>query len=420
MDVASVVTERRAPWWRTALLVACCAFASLTSLVFSELGQRAEDGGSMLLILVGFFACLLVPLALIWRHRAPYTVALTAVAAGIVLPLGASTALVALASLVGRRRGADVWWTAGAVAVTTTLAAVRDVTAPTMAESLLKSMLGPVGAPPGTVVELNWWVVPVVVSLGMGAALGVGLALRARREARESAREATTVRRTSTRLGDELARQVERERIAREVHDVLGHRLSLLNLHAGALEANARGDADLARSAALVRESAGHSLDDLRSLLAVLRHPMGDEPTDPDLSLVDLQAVIEETVETGVPVSATVYLDRASEAEPALARAVYRIVQEMLTNARKHAPEEQIRLSVVGGPGDGVRIDARNRYLAPSPDRAGAEGDARPGQGLQGIAERAELLGGRLAYGLDDGGRTFRVTVTLPWGAPLR
>ena len=99
-----------------------------------------------------------------------------------------------------------------------------------------------------------------------------------------------------------------------------------------------------------------------------------------------------------------------STADPALARAVYRIVQELLTNARKHAPGAQIRLAVSGGPADGVSIDARNPYQGPA---AGGSG-----RGLQGIAERVELLGGQLAYGLDDGGATFRVTVTLPWRPP--
>ena len=149
---------------------------------------------------------------------------------------------------------------------------------------------------------------------------------------------------------------------------------------------------------------------DLRSLLAMLNDPLDAGPAEPDLSLVDLPAMIAETVDTGVPVSSSVYVDSAEQADPALARAVYRIVQELLTNARRHAPGQQITLEVSGGPRNGMRIDARNPYRP-----AGEQ--PSDGQGLRGIAERVELLGGRLVYGLDDGGRTFRLTVDLPWRA---
>lgn len=408
------MTERRAPWWRTTVLVVACSFASITALAFSALGERAdeESTAAAIAIVLVFPAAILVPLTLVWRHRAPYVVALVAGVAAIVLPVGATTALVALASLIGRRRGRHVWWVAGAVAVTTTVAAIRDVAAPTMQRSLIKTLIGPADAPPDAVVSLSWWMVPILVVIAMAAAAGTGLALRARREARSSAEHASAAQQTTQRLGDELARRSERERIAREVHDVLGHRLSLLSLHAGALESSATGDAELARSAAVVRESAGQSLEDLRSLLGVLREPLGDEPAG--LDLADLPAMIDETVRTGVPLSATVYLDHAETARPELARAVYRIVQELLTNARKHAPGEQISLSVSGGPQAGVTIDSRNRYV---PTTEASTAGAR--QGLQGIAERTELLGGHLAYGLTDGERTFRVTVTLPWQQPV-
>jgi len=147
---------------------------------------------------------------------------------------------------------------------------------------------------------------------------------------------------------------------------------------------------------------------DLRSLLAMLNEPLDAEPAEPDLSLVDLPDMIAETVDAGAPLSSTVYVDGAEHADPALARAVYRIVQELLTNARRHAPGLPIRLDVTGGPANGMRVDARNPYVP-------VAGATRDGQGLRGIAERVELLGGQLAYGLDDGGRTFRVTVDLPW-----
>ena len=404
----------RPPWWRTVGYVVPCVFASLTTMAYSGLGAEPEHGWQMLLLLVTFVLCFAVPALLFWRHRNPELVTLAAAAVAVVVPLGSWTALVALSSLVARRRGAPVWWAAGAVTVATAVSVLRDIRGPTMGESFLKTVLGPTDAPPSTAVEVSPWVVPAVVLLAMGAAVGVGLLIRARREARSAADRASSHQVATHRLGDQLARQQERERIAREVHDVLGHRLSLLNLHAGAVETRARDHPELVDSARLVRESASRSLTDLRSLLQVLREPVGPGPAAPDMSLADLPAIIDETLQTGMPVTSAVFLEGAESAPAALSRAVYRIVQEVLTNARKHVPGELVRLEVTGGPTRGVTVDARNRYHSP---RA-AEG-APPGQGMHGIAERVELLGGQLAYGLDDDGRTYRVTAWLPWAGEV-
>lgn len=409
---------RRPPWWRTASYIALCAFASLISVAYSQAGQRTEHGWQIMFTLLLFLLSFAVPALLAWRHRAPQAVTLVAAGVAVVVPIGAWTALTALASLVGRRRGPQVWWTTVAVAAATAVSVVRDAQGPTMGTSLLKTLVGPASAPPTTPVDLSPWAPVAVVLLGVGVAVGTGLLVRARRDATTSARQASAERATTGHLGGQLARQHERERIAREVHDVLGHRLSLLNLHAGAVEANAQGHPDLAESAHLVRQSAAQSLEDLRSLLHLLREPVGEEPASPDLSLTDLPTVINETVQAGLPVTSTVFLDRADEAPPPLSRAVYRIVQELLTNARKHAAGEVVRLDVSGGPGVGVTVDARNRYVR-APARGAADAaSAAPGgsgRGMQGMAERVELLGGRLSYGLDDGGRTFRVTAWLPW-----
>ncbi|HLS72612.1 MAG TPA: histidine kinase [Actinomycetaceae bacterium] len=405
-----VITTRRPPWWRTVIWVVLCAFASIMSVAFSGIDRRGESGGAVLLTLLAVAVALALPVALCWRHRAPYAITLLASAVAVVLPVGAWTALVAAGSLIGRRRGREVWWAAGAAALATAVSVFRDARGGSSATSLIKTLLAPVDSGPDVKVEVAWWVAPLFIGVGLAIAIGAGLAVRARREAAASERTASDVQRRSDQLGDQLARQRERERIGREVHDVLGHRLSLLNLHAGALEANAPAEGPLGDSARLVREGAAKSMADLRSLLAMLHEPLDAEPAEPDLSLVDLPAMIAETVDTGVPVSSSVYVDSAEQADPTLARAVYRIVQELLTNARRHAVGQQVVLEVSGGPSSGMHIDARNAYQ-PTGDQTGT------GQGLRGIAERVELLGGQLAYGLDDGGRTFRVTVNLPWRA---
>ncbi|WP_159621424.1 sensor histidine kinase [Ruania rhizosphaerae] len=404
MTAADAVPQRP-PWWRTGLLVLGCSFFTVSSGVFSETGQNTE-GAAAILLLPLMLGMLVLPMSLLWRHRAPLVVTWIAVAAGVVLPLGASTALVALACLIARRRGPAVWWAAGGVAVTTAVAMVRDVLASSAAASLLQTLARPPDASPNLSVELGWQVPTILAIVLMGLSGGSGLLMRARRASKTAEHLAQAAGREQNRLGDALARQVERERIAREVHDSLGHRLSLLSLHAGALQANTPAGTELRESAELVRDGAGHAMDDLRSLLAVLRQ--NPDEAAPELSLVDLRGVLDDVVATGEPVSSTVYLEQPETADPALARAVYRIVQEVLTNARKHAPGAPVRLSVTGGPMEGICIDARNPYR-------GASASAGSRNGLQGVAERAELLDGQIAYGLDEQGRTFRVTVTLPW-----
>src|SRR5699024_3941637 len=139
----------------------------------------------------------------------------------------------------------------------------------------------------------------------------------------------------------------------------------------------------------------------------MLHEPSGQGTVVAEPSLEDLPAMIEKTAATGISVTSSVYLDQAATAESAVARAVYRVVEELLTSAGKLAHEMPMRLIQSGGRQTGITIDARNRYV-PSSSASG-------GRGLQGIAERVELLQGQLAYGLDDGGATFRVTVLLPW-----
>lgn len=393
----------RPPLWRTLLAGVGCAFASMVSVVFSAWGNPSDTGIAVLLLLVAISA----PVALGWRHCAPMALTLGAAALAVALPVGTSVALALLLSLFARRADGSVWWATAAVTVATAVTFTRDVLAPTAGQSFLQTLMLPADAAPSTVVELHWWAVPIATVLVVGPVVGIGLIWRANSRTQAAASAASAAGERSERLGGALARQEERERIAREVHDVLGHRLSLLNLHAGALQVGATADPDLVHSAAQVRQSAAQSMQDLRSLLDMLHEPPGQGRGVAEPSLDDLPAMIEETAATGVPVTSTVYLDQAATADPAVARAVYRVVQELLTNARKHAAGMPIRLSVTGGPSEGISIDARNRY-APS-------GQSSSGRGLQGIAERVELLGGRLAYGLDDGGATFRVTVLLPW-----
>ncbi|NRQ38904.1 sensor histidine kinase [Nonomuraea sp. NN258] len=209
----------------------------------------------------------------------------------------------------------------------------------------------------------------------------------------------------------EEAKRMERERIAREMHDVLAHRLSMLSLHAGALEFRPDAPApEVARAAGAIRSNAHLALQDLREVIGVLRHSGsgGDDqvPDRPQPTLADLPTLVEESRQAGMDVRLDL---RAADVPAALARNLYRIVQEALTNARKHAGGAPVWVGVHGERGKGLTVEVRNplefRYGLRIP---GA------GAGLIGLTERAELAGGRLEHGTTPEGE-FLVRAWLPW-----
>ncbi|MEU8283293.1 histidine kinase [Micromonospora sp. NPDC048905] len=207
------------------------------------------------------------------------------------------------------------------------------------------------------------------------------------------------------------ARAAERNRIAREMHDVLAHRLSLLAAAAGAMEY--RPDAAperLSAAAGVIRASAHHALDELREVITLLRSDDAESPTDapPGQTLADLPRLIDEARAAGQQIDVDDPLGPPVEIPAAVGRTAYRIAQEALTNARKHAAGQPVRLVLGGAPGSGLRIAVSN----PTTPGSGATGSV--GTGLIGLAERAALTGGRVAHHVDAAGR-FHLTAWLPW-----
>ena len=244
------------------------------------------------------------------------------------------------------------------------------------------------------------------------AVLAWGMFVRARRQ---SLRERAGRVEAEQELRVAEARQGERNRIAREMHDVLAHRLSLLSLHAGALEL--RPDAapeEVARAAGVVRDSAYQALEDLREVIGVLRTGVdrSDEtPERPQPTLADLPDLVDQSRRAGMRVRLDCQTDALSAVPAGVGRSAHRIVQEGLTNARKHAPDGEVAVTVRATPGDGVTVEIRN----PCPKGAGG-GTAIPGAGigLIGLTERAALAGGRLEHGPTPAGE-FRLWAWLPW-----
>ena len=238
-----------------------------------------------------------------------------------------------------------------------------------------------------------------------------GMLVRARRQLIVSWRDRAERAEAEQRLRIAQARVVERTRIAREMHDVLAHRISLLSLHAGALEFRPGAPPEeIASAAAVVRASAHQALQDLRAVIGVLRAGQPeDEPAErPQPTFGALSALADESRAAGMRVRLDVAVD--PEVVPAaIGRAGYRIVQEGLTNARKHAPGAAVTVTVDGAPGDGLAIRIRN----PMPVTVPVTPIPGTGVGLIGLAERALLAGGRLEHGRF--GDEFVLTARLPW-----
>ena len=199
---------------------------------------------------------------------------------------------------------------------------------------------------------------------------------------------------------------VERTRIAREMHDAVGHRVSLMVLQAGAIEM-AAGDRDRVEQLSGQVQAAGRqALDELRQMVGVLRAGEVDEaaPLGPQPGLADLPRLVAQSREAGMAVSLSGRPD--GPVDPAVGRAAYRIVQEALTNAGKHAPGAPVTVTVERT-AHALTVRVLNGPGAPA-DRAPSGGF-----GLVGLGERVRTLGGTLtAEPRLDGG--FTVEAVLP------
>ncbi|MEO3811137.1 histidine kinase [Sphaerisporangium sp. B11E5] len=256
--------------------------------------------------------------------------------------------------------------------------------------------------------DAPWGLLLLLGVVTQSAVVGWGLVLHHRRRLVESLGERAVRAEAEARLRAEQAQHQAREAIAREIHDVLGHRLSLLSVHAGALEYRPGAPPeDLARAAKVIRESAHQALQDLREVIGVLRAPVGELPQP---TLADVRQLAAESGLAGMRV------DLREETEGsvpgAVGRTAYRIVQEALTNVRKHAPGADVAVHLAGSPGRGLAVEVSNTPPGPFPAAPVPAGE--PGQGLVGLGERVGLAGGRLEHGPTAAGG-WRVAAWLPW-----
>ncbi|MEV3987039.1 histidine kinase [Nonomuraea sp. NPDC049758] len=241
------------------------------------------------------------------------------------------------------------------------------------------------------------------VVLGGSTLFGLLLALR-----RDLAAARTAALADAQAQRVEQAKLEERLKIAQEMHDVLAHRISLLAMLAGGLAYREDLSAEQTRETAhAIQENAHQSLDELRAVLGTLRREDGLAPPQP--TLAHLGALFDEVRAVGQRVEVDDAISGRESLPAQTGRHAYRIVQEALTNARKHAPGSAVTAELGGRPGDGLRIRVSN--AAPPGGGTGPGGRL----GLIGLAERTRMAGGTLTHAVRDG--RFVLDAQLPWEA---
>jgi signal transduction histidine kinase len=241
-----------------------------------------------------------------------------------------------------------------------------------------------------------------LVDAGMPLALGLLMATRVQLSDRLA--ELAASREREQRLHEQTIRAAERANLAREMHDVVSHQVTLIAMQAGALLVSAQ-DNESREAANTIRQLSKRTLDELRDLVGVLRSGLVDDDVHPGLEelnqLVRNADVPVKVVEQSVP----------DPVPPAVSRAAYRTVQEALTNINKHAhgAPATIRMFPVGS---ALIVEVINDR--PATDSAGPSGRLPSGgHGLMGVRERTVLLGGTFHAGhTPEGG--FRLCVTYP------
>ncbi|MPZ80416.1 MAG: sensor histidine kinase [Actinophytocola sp.] len=236
-----------------------------------------------------------------------------------------------------------------------------------------------------------------------GMPIAIGMLFTARQELSARITELANSREREKALYTETVRAAERTKLAREMHDVVSHQVTLIAMQAGALQVATKDDA--AKGTAMtIRELSTRTLDELRNLVGVLRS--GDEADGAQPGLDELGELVRNFRSDAVPVALDVNAE-PSRLPRSVSHAVYRTVQEALTNVRKHASGARASVKVVAQQ-DTLLVEVRN-------GRAGPPQPALPsgGHGLIGLRERAGLLGGTFQAGpTSEGG--FRVAATYP------
>lgn len=389
-DSTPMATSRLSSLWRyaLALLISAVAWGAI-AIAMNEADVGEEP--IMAWLLVGDTALGLVSFGLMrFRHRWPGPVAVTTGALSFVSAASAGPATWAVGSMAAANRWRLL-----------TFVIPLNIAAGVVQENFY----------PGDD-DLPLWAAILFGFLIVGIVVAVGYAMGSQRTLVESLRDRADTAEREQQARVAQAQAAERTRIAREMHDVLAHRISLVAMHAGAL--SYRTDLtpeEQATAARTIEDNAHHALRDLRDVLGVLRDPtipVSADPEQPQPVISDIARLVEDERASGMRVS----LDDAivGELPDNQGRTAYRVVQEALTNARKHASGTSVTVTLSGNPDDGLTTTIRN--AAPVGDRRSTLPDS--GLGLVGLVERVGLAGGLLTHGPDATGG-YVVDAWIPW-----
>lgn len=343
-------------------------------------------------VCLGVVAIALYPL----RHRAPLAVVSGIVVLSAFSTLAAGASGFAIVSLAARRQ-----WRELLVIGPVFLLAI------TVAELVL-----PDPDP------LPWWQLIAGAVILLGVLILIGMYIGNRRQLLTTLEQKLISERREHAAVLEAAKETERTQIAREMHDVLAHRLSLVAVHSGALESRTDlSPEETTATAGIIRDNAHRALTELREVLGVLRQqPEADwrtTPPRPQPTLASLDDLLSENRTAGSPT--TLEVDQAvstglGNLSESTSRHLYRIIQECLTNARKHAPGQPVSIRLEGTVGEVVTVGVSNPV---SPEQTRTEYPSS-GVGLTGVRERVRLAGGQMSAGPEVNGHFF-VKAELPW-----
>jgi signal transduction histidine kinase len=369
------------PGLRTRGIVLEFSLAALSTVAIGA-GGATGDRGPVSMAVFSVLTAVVFVLTLTLRRRAPFVPFLLSALLSLVSP-AINGALTVLGYAVGRYDGR--WPARIAAASTGVLVVARPWD----------------GGPAGE--QVSRWLGGAVLVLLPGA---VGIYVRTRAQLLAALRERAERAEAEQELLARDAVLTERTRIAREMHDAVGHRVSLMVLQAGAIEMAAKDPERVEQLAGQVQTAGRQALDELRQMVGVLRAgETEDAPLVPQPGIDALPRLVDESRQAGMAVQLTSPSDGA-HLDPAVSRAAYRIVQEALTNAGKHAPGAAVGVAVERPAGQLVVRVISGPGHAPGPTPGG-------GYGLVGLAERVRTLGGRLtAEPRLDGG--FLVEAVLP------
>lgn len=392
-----------------------CVFASISSVMFAE-DSGVTPGWSHW---TGFVLSLFVATSLVWRHQFPWRVFAFAVAVPLVFDTDATAVLVALTAVLvsggPSRLGLPRLLRSSAVRdsiavglafVSCLVALTRDAARPAHM-SVLSMQTTPAPGEPWVYGASPSWA-PFLATLALvGAVTAIAFIRRSGRRASVAEEVRDRVSEQEQALREEMIRDQERTRIARDMHDTLAAALSKISLFAGGLQVGgAENPAKVASTAALIRETAHEAMADLRDIVGVLRGAGSGEYGPRHQGVEGIGGIVAGARAAGVSVRLV------EEQAPGLVgvaagQVAYRVVQEAVTNVQKHAPRERAEVIVSGDEMAGLRVQVANRLPAARGSAIGAR------SGLTGMAELAAQVGGRCSAGPRD--QWWVVDCWLPW-----